>query len=151
MDAGGRRTVERLARAVCPPEPAVDLSRLVDELEFYLRALSPTARRTVVVALRVVDQGARLYPAARGRRFGALDDETAVRCYHWMARPLPTTVTALLRGLVVMHFYALPEVEESLGYHPAGYVAAKARQRQERYADEIARAEQAVYADQPPP
>jgi hypothetical protein len=151
MNAAGRRTVERLARVVCPPEPAVDLSRLVGELELYLAAMSPAARRTVVAALRVIDLGARLHPAARGRRFSALDDETAALCYCWLIRRLPAGVTTLLRGLVVMHFYALPELEESLDYHPANYVATLARQRQERYADEIARAEQAVYADEPRP
>lgn len=151
MDAAGQRTVECLARVVCPPKPAVEPSRLVHELELYLAAMSPSARRTVVAALRVVDQGARLYPAARRRRFGALDDETAARCYRWLARRLPTGVTTLLRGLVVMHYYALPEVEEALGYHPASYVATMAQQRQERYADEIARAEQALSADEPRP
>lgn len=151
MDAVGRRTVERLARVVCPPEPAVDLSRLVAEVELYLAAMSPAARRTVVAALWVIDQGARLHPAARGRRFGALDHETAALCYRWLARRVPTSVTTLLRGLIVMHFYAQPEVEESLGYQPTKYVASMARQRQERYADEIARAEEAVYANDPRP
>jgi len=151
MNAAGRRTVERLARVVCPPDPAVDLSRLVGELQLYLAAVSPAARRTVIAALWVIDQGARLHPAARGRRFSALDDETAARCYRWQARRLPTSVTTLLRGLIVMHFYALAEVEESLGYHPTNYVATMAHQRQERYAEEIARAEEAVYADEPRP
>ena len=42
-----------------------------------LGSLPPAARKALAVALLLLDQGARLYPPARGRRFARLDDQVA--------------------------------------------------------------------------
>ena len=39
-----------------------------------LGSLPPAARKALAVALAAVEQGARLYPPSRGRRFTRLDD-----------------------------------------------------------------------------
>jgi hypothetical protein len=146
-----QRVVRRPAQVVCPPDPPVDgvLAQLVDGLELYLAALPPGARRAAITGLWLLDNGARLYPPAHGRRFAVLDDDTAAGCYRWLIarRVLPTRVAAFLRGPFVMHYYAVPAVEGTIGCDPARHVVVTARRRTELYADEIARAERAVYAD----
>jgi hypothetical protein len=126
--------------------------RVLAEFELMLGALAPAARRALTAATVVLDQGARLYPRARGRRFTRLDDEAAeayIRAL--LARGgVPAQLVQRLRGLVVMCYYALPTVQREIGYHPAPYIAAVSRRRLESYAADIAAAEAAVTARQEP-
>src|SRR5215470_18126994 len=67
------------AEVVCPP--GIRAGRRADQVlrEFglLLGALPPAARKALAVALVLLDQGARLYPPSRGRRFARLDDQVA--------------------------------------------------------------------------
>jgi hypothetical protein len=93
-------------------------------------------RRGVAPAVRAFDQAARLRPASRGRRFVRLDDAAAdayLRAVMYgSAGPLATAVR-LVKSLLVMAYYELPETKAELGYDPAGYVAQVSARRLERY------------------
>ena len=115
--------------------------RVLAEFELMLGALAPTARKALTAAIVVLDQGARLYPRARGRRFTRLDDQAAeayIRAL--LARGgLPAQLVQRLRGLVAMCYYELPTVQREIGYDPGPYIAAVSRRRLESYGPEIGR------------
>lgn len=137
-----RRIAARFAEVACPPEvrEAGRVEGLVGELELMLGALPRAARRLVPLALVGFDQGARLYPRARGRRFTRLGDEAAEA---YLAAVLGSRAPALaamfqrVKGLVVMCYYELPEVQREIGYDPEPFIAAVSRRRLERYGTEL--------------
>jgi choline dehydrogenase-like flavoprotein len=137
-----RRIAARFAEAACPPEirEAGRVEGLLGELELMLGALSSAARRLVPLALVGFDQGARLYPRARGRRFTRLGDEAAQA---YLAAVLGSRAPALattfqrVKGLVVMCYYELPEVKAELRYFPDPYIADVTKRRLASYGAEI--------------
>src|SRR5208282_4139286 len=74
-----RLAARRFAEVVCPPEVRAGgrVDRVLREFGLMLGALPPAARKALAIALVVLDQGARLYPPSRGRRFARLDDRVA--------------------------------------------------------------------------
>jgi hypothetical protein len=124
--------------------------RVLAEFELVFGALAPAARKGLAAAVVVLDQGARLYPRARGRRFSRLDDQAAEAYIRALLarRGVVAQLVQRLRGLVVMCYYELPTVQREIGYHPAPYIAAVSRRRLESYAAEIAAGEAAVTARQ---
>jgi hypothetical protein len=150
LPASQRRILARLAEVVCPPEPrAADLSDgLLAEFEALLGVLPAAVRRPIRVGLVAFDQGARLYPRARGRRFSRLGDAAAEAYFRAvLARAGLGTALARIKGLVVMCYYELPEVKEKIGYRPGPYIAAVTQRRLASYAAQIRAGEAAVLAD----
>ena len=78
-----RPAARRFAEVVCPPEVRVDqrTDRVLREFGLMLGSLPPAARKALAAALVLLDQGARLYPPSRGRRFARLDDRVAERLH----------------------------------------------------------------------
>jgi hypothetical protein len=150
LSARARRVTRRFAEVVCPPGLRAHhrTDRVLAEFELTLAALAPSARKGVIAAMAALDQGARLYPRARGRRFVRLDDQAAeayVRAL--LARGgVLSQVVGRLRGLVVMCYYELAPVQREIGYDPEPYIAAVARRRLETYGAEIAEGEAGVVA-----
>ena len=140
----------RFAEVVCPPGMRAHhrTDRVLAEFELVLAALAPTARRGLTAAFVILDQGARLYPRARGRRFSRLDDPAAEAYIRALLARGGVLAQLLqrLRGLVVMCYYELPTVQREIGYQPAPYIAAVSRRRLDSYGPEIAVAEAAVTA-----
>ena len=118
------------------------------ELELMLGALAPAARKSLIAAVLTLDQGARLYPRARGRRFSRLGDQAAEAYLQaLLARGgLAGQLVQRLRGLVTMCYYELPAVQREIGYQPGPYIAAVSRRRLESYGPQIAAGEAAVTA-----
>jgi len=150
LSARVRRVTRRFAEVVCPPGMRAHhrTDRVLAEFELMLGALAPAARKVLTAAFVALDQGARLYPRSRGRRFTRLDDQAAeayIRAL--LARGGgPAQLVQRLRGLVVMCYYELPTVQREIGYHPAPYIAAVSRRRLESYGPEIEAGEAAVTA-----
>lgn len=135
------RAARRFAEVVCPPEVRTNqrADRVLRELGLMLGALPPAARTALGGALVLVDQGARLYPAARGRRFARLDDgvaEAYVRALLARRGAAGELVQRLTR-VVTMCYYDLAEVQREIGYDPAPYIAAVSQRRLEAYGAEI--------------
>jgi choline dehydrogenase-like flavoprotein len=109
------------------------------EFGLMLGALPPAARKALATALITLDQGARLYPPARGRRFAGLDDRVAGAYLRALLarRDAVADVVQRLRGVVTMCYYQLPEVQREIGYDPAPYIAAVSRRRLESYGPQI--------------
>jgi hypothetical protein len=154
LGASARRIVARFAAVACPPEvrSAERTERLLGEFELLLGAMPAGMRKSIPVAFVFFDRAARLYPPARGRRFARLGDRAAdayLRAVLARRRGGLAAVTRLLKGLVVMCYYELPEVKEQLGYRPGPYIAAVSRRRLATYGPEIRAAEAAVLAPDP--
>ena len=154
LRAPTRRIVARFAQVACPPGPAdSDLTgELLAEFESLLAVVPPVVRRSVEAALVIFDQGARLYPRARGRRFARLADADAEAYFRAvLASRRGGLATALQRvkSLVVMSYYQLPVVKDQLGYRPDGYIAAVSQRRLASYGAEIRAGEAAVLAPDP--
>jgi hypothetical protein len=120
--------------------------RVLDEFELMLGAMAPGARKGLIAAFVTLDQGARLYPRSRGRRFSLLDDETAeayVRAL--LARHgIAGLVARRVKGVLVMCYYELPPVQREIGYDPAPFIAEVSRRRLASYGPEIRAGEAAV-------
>ena len=145
---GVRPTLERLVVLVCPPElTELGLTEsVIRDLELHLRCLPPAARRLTGPALRLFDQAARLRPTSRGLRFAQLDGAKAdayLREVLYGRRGPVATVVRLIKGLVVMCYFELPEVKAALGYDPDPYVAQVAARRLALHGPSIQAAERA--------
>jgi hypothetical protein len=130
---------------VCPPEVRTNqrADRVLRELGLMLGALPPAARTALAGVLVLVDQGARLYPAARGRRFARLEDGVAEAFMRALLarRGAGGDMVQRLTSVVTMCYYDLPEVQREIGYDPAPYIAAVSRRRLEAYGPEISAGE----------
>jgi hypothetical protein len=125
--------------------------RVLAQLELMLDALAPAARRALTAVIVALDQGARLYPPSRGRRFSRLDDQAAEAYIRALLarRGDAGEVVRRLKSLVVMCYYELPTVQREIGYSPAPYIAAVSRRRLESYGAQIRAGEAAVTAPDP--
>jgi hypothetical protein len=145
-----QHVARRFAELVCPPEVRADqrADRVLGELGLMLGSLPPAARKALAAALVLLDQGARLYPPSRGRRFARLGDEVAgpyVRAV--LARRGPAAeLIRRLKSVITMCYYELPEVQREIGYDPVPYIAAVSRRRLESYGPDIRAGEAAVRA-----
>ena len=134
--------LERIAVLVCPPELSeLGLAdALLHEVGLQLGALPLSARRLTGPALWLFDQTARLRPASRGRRFTRLDDARADAYLRGVLYGRWGPVAGLVRlvkSVVVMCYYDLPEVRAALGYDPDGYVAEVSARRIALYGKEV--------------
>jgi hypothetical protein len=125
--------------------------RVLAEFEQMLGALAPQARKGLTAAFIALDQGARLYPRSRGRRFTRLDDQAAEAYIRALltGRGVVAQLAQRIRGLIVMCYYELPVVQREIGYHPGPYIAAVSRRRLEAYGPQIRAGEAAVTAPDP--
>ena len=150
LSAAARRAALRFAEVVCPPGMLAHhrTDRVLAEFEQMLGALAPGARKGLTAALVALDQGARLYPRSRGRRFSRLDDQGAEAYIGALLarRGIVAQLVQRIKGLVVMCYYELPPVQREIGYNPAPYIAAVSRRRLESYGAQIRAGEAAVTA-----
>jgi hypothetical protein len=147
LSTPARAAARRLAEVVCPPGMVKHhrTDRVLAEFEQVLGALAPAARKGLATALIALDQGARLYPRSRGRRFTRLDDQAAeayIRAL--LSRGVTAELAQRIKGLVVMCYYELPMVQREIGYDPAPYIAAVSRRRLDSYGPQIRAGEAAV-------
>jgi hypothetical protein len=150
-----RRIIVRFAAVVCPPElhRARLTGPLLAEFARYLQALPPHLRLAILAAFVLIDQRARLYGPARGRRLVDLDPARADAYFRALAQGSSAgdrTLAQLLKGLVTLCYYELPAAQAALGYDPVPYVAWIAQRRLATYGAAIQRAEAAVFADDAP-
>ena len=147
LSAPARRAARRFAEVVCPPGMLAQhrTDRVLAEFEQMLAALAPAARKGVAAAFVALDQGARVYPPSRGRRFTRLDDQAAEAYIRTLLSRGPAAeLVQRIKGLVVMCYYELPVVQREIGYDPVPYIAAVSRRRLESYGPQIRAGEAAV-------
>ena len=136
-----RPAARRLAEVVCPPQvrDGDRADRVLRELGLMLGALPPAARHGLTAVLAVVDQGARLYPPARGRRFARLGDAAAEAYLRALLNGPGVTAELVLRlkSVVTMCYYQLPDVQREIGYDPTPYIATVAARRLQLYGAQI--------------
>jgi hypothetical protein len=149
-----RRVVVRLAEVVCPPQVRTGevMAGLLTEFEALLGSLPAGLRLLIPSGLVAFDQGARLYPRARGRRFVRLADPDADSYFRavlaWRHGVLATPLQRM-KGLVVMCYFEVPEVKEQLGYRPDSYIAEVSLRRLSSYGAQIRAAEAAALGFDP--
>ena len=143
-----RPAARRFAEVVCPPEMRADrrTEQVLHEFGLMLGALPPAARKVLSATLILLDQGARMYPPSRGRRFARLDDRTAEAYIRALLtrRDAAAEMVQRLKCVVTMCYYDLPEVQREIGYDPVPYIAAVSRRRLETYGPQIRAGEAAV-------
>jgi hypothetical protein len=102
----------------------------------------------MAAVLVILDQGARLYPPSRGKRFARLDDRVADAYIRALVTRHGTVAWMVrrLKGFVTMCYYELPEVQREIGYDPAPYIAAVSRRRLDSYGPQVRTGEAAVTA-----
>jgi hypothetical protein len=148
LSARARRVTRRFAEVVCPPGMRAHhrTDRVVAEFELMLGALAPGARKALTAGIVALDEGARLYPPARGRRFSRLDDRTAEAYVRALltGRSIAADLVQRLKSVIVMCYYELPPVQREIGYDPAPYIAAVSHRRQQTYGPQIQAAEAAA-------
>jgi hypothetical protein len=141
MSARVRRPARRFAEVVCPPGMLAHhrTDRVLAEFDLMMDALAPGARKSLAAVIVALDQGARLYPRSRGRRFSQLDDQVAEAYIRALLarRGAVADLTQRLKSLFVMGYYELPVVQREIGYKPAPYIAAVSQRRLESYGAEI--------------
>jgi hypothetical protein len=145
-----QHVARRFAEVACPPEVRAGrrAEQVLREFGLLLGALPPAARKALAAALVLLDQGARLYPPSRGRRFARLDDQVAgayVRAVLARGGPAAELIWRL-RSAITVCYYELPEVQREIGYDPTPYIAAVSRRRLESYGPDIRAGEAAVTA-----
>jgi hypothetical protein len=120
--------------------------RVLAEFELMLDALAPGARKSLAAVIVALDQGARLYPRSRGRRFSQLDDQVAEAYIRALLarRGVVADLMQRLKSLFVMCYYELSVVQREIGYDPAPYIAAVSRRRLASYGPAIRAGEAAV-------
>ena len=132
-----RAIVARLAQVACPPGIQADgmTDALLAELEALLSALPAGARVALTGGLVAFDQGARLYPRSRGRRFTRLPAGDAEAYFRNVLARGGRSGSALntVKSLVVFCYHELPQVKDELGYQPDAYMASVARRRLTTY------------------
>jgi hypothetical protein len=148
---GTRRIFERFAALACPPELVARqlMPALLAEFERTLACLPAGARRAVGPTLILFNQAAR-FRGGRGRSFLRMDQRTAEAYLSQVLRRRKGALagaTRLVKGLVVMCYYELPEVKAQLGYRPDEYIAQVSARRLATYGPEIAAAEAASLRD----
>ncbi len=145
-----RLAARRFAEVICPPEIRAGqrADRVLREFGLMLGSLPPAARKALVAALLILDQGARLYPPSRGRRFARLDDQVAGAYIRALLARHGAAAEMLqrLKSVFTMCYYELPEVQREIGYDPGPYIAAVSRRRLESYGPQIRAGEAAVTA-----
>ena len=147
-----RRIIARFARVVCPPaiDGQVIVEAVVDELQLMVGAMPRHVRLALIAGFTAFDQGSRVYPPSRGRRFVDLGDEQAHAYFLANAHgPLAPQrkILQLMKGLVTMSYYEQPMVLAAMEYHPDAYIAQVAKRRFASYAEDIRRGEAAVTTD----
>jgi choline dehydrogenase-like flavoprotein len=143
-----RAIVARFAEVACPPGIAADgmTGALTAEFQALLFALPAETRAVLTGALVAFDQGARLSPRSRGRRFTRLaapDAEAYFRNVLARDGAIGSAVRTIKR-LIVFCYYELPQVKDQLGYQPDTYMASVARRRLTTYGAQLAASPAAV-------
>ena len=149
LGSAQRRIVARFAEIVCPPQMRAGnlTDNLLIEFESLLEVVPSSVRGSIRAGLVAFDQGARLYPRARGRRFVRLADGAADAYFRAvLARQASGLGAALqrIKGLVVFCYYELPEVKDQLGYRPDAYIAVVSERRLASHGPQIRAGEAAL-------
>ncbi|MBP6633041.1 MAG: hypothetical protein KA297_26715 [Kofleriaceae bacterium] len=149
-----RPVVRALAEVVCPPR-AAELGLLDDvtrHVAAQIGAIPPLMRRGLEAGLVTYDQGARLYPPARGRAAHRLPADVHARYFAtWQHGPTPIhrQLARAIKQLIAMSCYEQPAMLADLGYTPAAWIDQVTRRRLAVYQPAITRAAADVLAPDP--
>lgn len=143
-----------LVPVICPPE-ALTLGLAADHaghVGLTVGAMPRGLRTAFLLGLRTYDEGARVWLPARGRAARSLPPPLAERYYlRWEHGPTPVHVqlARALGQLLKLAHYEHPQVQERMGYRPAGWIDQVRRRRLATYGDAVRAAEAAVIAPDP--
>lgn len=151
-----RKLLESLVPVVCPPD-AVELGlvgEIVDHAEKTIAALPRAFRAGLAAGLVAYDQGARLWPVARGACAHDLPLHLRSRWYLlWLGglTPVNRELAKAVKQVLVLGHFEHPAIQERIGYKPQAWIDKVKKKRLEVYADDIARHDASILAPDPLP
>jgi hypothetical protein len=154
LSSGQRLTLGLLTRVVVTDD-VLELGILedvVDSVELFMRSIPTPFRLGLVAGLHAFEQSARAVPSSLGRSFSQLPLGKAEAHFArwWESKLAPMHQLAKgARMLVTFGYYEHPRVREKLGYTPDEWIAKVSRERQEKFADEIAANDARMLASDP--
>jgi choline dehydrogenase-like flavoprotein len=135
-----RKTLEVLARAVCPPDGLTDalIERTLDEMDELISTVGTPARallRSVVGMLELSS----VRPRYHWRPLSALDPSEVAEILAGTEQRRPPWWPALrlLRDVLVLCHYEQPELRATVGYDPDPWIAERSQSRTDTWAQEI--------------
>ena len=145
-NAQTRRILWVLAPIVCPPDLVRRglLDPVIDDLEQFMAIMPPPIRAAMLVGMNLFDVTATLDPRNAGKTFSQLDGERAKRWFElWWHSPiaLMRELAKKTKGLLVLCYYERPAVRMQMDYDPDQWIAKVAKERLERFGEEIRRKE----------
>lgn len=135
-----------LAPITCPPDLVRRglLDPVIDDLEKFMGIMPPPIRAAMLLGMNVFDLTATLDPRNAGKAFSQLDGERARRWFDlWWHSPvaLMREFAKKTKGLLVLCYYERPAVRMQMDYNPDQWIAKVAKERLERFGEEIRRKE----------
>lgn len=149
-----RRTLRALVPVICPPEVA-ELGIEDDVVEHVggtMQTVPPLLLRGLYLGLGVYDLGARIFPAARGKRAHQLTGEVADAYFSsWLHGPtlIHRQLATRVMQMMALSYYEQPAVMARLGYTPGAWIDEVTRRRLKVYGDDVARAASRVTMPDP--
>jgi hypothetical protein len=135
LGGAARRALRALTRLICPPPPAPQPERLVDEVELTVRRfmsyMPPLAARALWLCLLLLDW-APLYLCQSFHRLHALGRERGsallTEMVHGRYSALRTMVVAV-RGLILSAYFDQDVVHRAMGYAPLPFMTERIARR----------------------
>ncbi len=138
-----RAVLRSLVPVICPPQGVAIADAIVEHMMLQLDAMPPLLRKGFEAGLTAYDLGA---IARFGRRARALDAARAEKYYRLWE---PSLFGKTLNQLMSLSCYEQPEIIESIGYRPAGWIAEVTKKRLTVFADDVRAQERAILAPDP--
>ena len=151
-----RKLLESLVPVVCPPDAALlgIEGEIVDHAEKTIAVLPRAFRAGLAAGLLAYDQGARLWPPARGKSAHDLPVHLRSRWYLlWLGglTPVNRELAKAVKQVLVLGHFEHPAIQERLGYQPQAWIDKVKKRRLDVYSDEIARHDASILAPDPLP
>lgn len=144
-----RAVLRSLVPVICPPEAAPLADAIVDHMALTIGALPPLMSNGLAAGLVTYDLGALPRYLRRAQTLNAERAEAYYASWEHGVTPLHVQFARALNQLMSLSCYEQPEIMESLGYRPAGWIEQVTKKRLTVFADDVRAQDAQIYAPDP--